>query len=114
MQVDDLPQVGKFSLVDISCGGVAILDDQHALNIAVGTRYNDCEVDLPGVGLLAVNLEIRNSQDLTLLNGRTTRRVGCAFLNLSSRTLATVQRYIMKLERERNAKMTGISWAACC
>jgi c-di-GMP-binding flagellar brake protein YcgR len=108
MEVDEIPQIGKFSLVDISCGGVAILDDQRILNIAVGTRYTDCQVDLPGIGLLEINLEIRNSQDLTLLNGRTTRRVGCAFLNLSSRTLATVQRFIMKLERERNAKMTGI------
>lgn len=101
--------IGKFSLVDISCGGIAILDDQRQLNIAVGTRYTDCQVDLPGIGLLEINIEIRNSQDLTLLNGRTTRRVGCEFLNLSSRTLATVQRYIMKLERERNAKMTGVS-----
>lgn len=109
MEVDEVPQIGKFSLVDISCGGVAILDDQRILNLTVGTRYTDCQVDLPGIGLLEINLEIRNSQDLTLLNGRTTRRVGCAFLNLSSRTLATVQRYIMKLERERNAKMTGIS-----
>ena len=108
MEVDEIPQVGKFSLVDISCGGVAILDDQHVLNMAVGTRYTDCQVDLPGIGLLEISLEIRNSQDLTLLNGRTTRRVGCAFLNLSSRTLATVQRFIMKLERERNAKLTGI------
>lgn len=109
MLVDEVSMVGKFSLVDISCGGIAILDDQRQLNIAVGTRYTDCQVDLPGIGLLEINLEIRNSQDLTLLNGRTTRRVGCEFLNLSSRTLATVQRYIMKLERERNAKMTGVS-----
>lgn len=109
MLVDELAYLGKFSLVDISCGGIAILDDQRLLDITIGTRHTDCQIDLPGVGLLEINIEIRNSQDLTLLNGRTTRRLGCAFLNLSSRTLATVQRYIMKLERERNAKMTGIN-----
>lgn len=108
IEVDTVAQLAKFSLVDISCGGVAILDDQRLLNIAVGSRYADCQINLPGVGPLDTMLEIRNSQDLTLLNGKTTRRIGCEFVNLSSRTLASVQRYIMNLERERNAKMTGI------
>ncbi|MBR7798938.1 flagellar brake protein [Undibacterium fentianense] len=108
IEVEEVQRIYKFSLVDISCGGIALLDEQRMLDITTGTRYTDCQIDLPQIGLIELNIEIRNSQDLTLLNGRTTRRVGCAFLNLSSRTLATVQRYIMKLERERNAKMTGI------
>lgn len=109
IEVESITQTGKFSLVDISCGGVAILDDHRLLNIAIGTRYVDCQISLPGIGILETTLDVRNSQDLTLLNGRTTRRIGCEFINLSSRTLASVQRYIMNLERERNAKMTGIS-----
>jgi c-di-GMP-binding flagellar brake protein YcgR len=97
-----------FSLVDISCGGIAILDDRNLLDITIGTSYEVCQVDIPGIGLIDLSLQIRNSQELTLLNGKTTRRIGCAFLNLSNRTLTAVQRYIMKLERERNAKITGI------
>ncbi|MFZ6799865.1 flagellar brake protein [Undibacterium sp. Di24W] len=109
VEVDSGIQKHKFSLVDISCGGIAILDDGRLIDIAAGTSYPDCEMDIPGIGLIQMELQIRNSQELTLLNGKTTRRIGCAFLNLSSKTLASVQRYIMKLERERNAKLTGIS-----
>ncbi|MBC3872295.1 flagellar brake protein [Undibacterium flavidum] len=109
LEVDSSMQTGKFSLVDISCGGIAILDDQRLLNISIGTRYAECQISIAGIGVLDTMLEIRNSQDLTLLNGRTTRRIGCEFVNLSSKALTNVQRYIMNLERERNAKMTGIS-----
>jgi c-di-GMP-binding flagellar brake protein YcgR len=109
VEVESGIETHKFSLVDISCGGVAILDDRRLIDIAIGTTYSDCQVDIPGMGLIDMNLQIRNSQELTLLNGKTTRRIGCAFLSLSSRTLAAVQRYIMKLERERNAKITGIN-----
>jgi c-di-GMP-binding flagellar brake protein YcgR len=109
LEVDAGTQRQKFSLVDISCGGIAILDDGRLIDIAAGTNYSDCQMDIPGIGLIEMELQIRNSQELTLLNGKTTRRIGCAFLHLSSKTLAAVQRYIMKLERERNAKMTGIN-----
>ena len=108
VETDGTLERAKFSLVDISCGGVALLDDRRLLDMTVGKVYDDCEVDLPTIGVIETQLEIRNSQELTLLNGKTTRRVGCAFKNLSNRTLTTVQRYIMKLERERNARLTGI------
>ncbi|MFZ6817462.1 flagellar brake protein [Undibacterium sp. Ji22W] len=109
IEIESIAQTARFSLVDISCGGIALLDDHRLLNITVGSRYADCQINLPGIDAIESLLEIRNSQDLTLLNGRTTRRIGCEFVNLSSRTLANVQRYIMNLERERNAKITGIS-----
>lgn len=108
IEIEGSLERAKFSLVDISCGGVALLDDRRLLEITVGKVYDECEVDLPTIGVIETQLEIRNSQELTLLNGKTTRRIGCAFKNLSNRTLTTVQRYIMKLERERNARLTGI------
>ena len=101
-------EIIKFSLVDISCGGVAVLDDKKVLDINPNVIYSECQIDIPGIDIIDLTLEIRNSQDLILLNGKTNRRIGCAFIDLSSRTLATVQRYIMKLERERNAKITGL------
>ncbi|WMW82220.1 flagellar brake protein [Undibacterium cyanobacteriorum] len=108
IESEGLLEKNRFNLVDISAGGIAILDDRRILDMTVGKIYDDCEIDLPTIGLLVTQLEIRNSQELTLLNGKTTRRVGCAFKNLSNRTLTAVQRYIMKLERERNARLTGI------
>lgn len=107
--VEEHTREQPFSLVDISCGGIALLDDQRVLEMSIGKNYEHCIIDLPGVEAIELGLQIRNVQDLILLNGKTTRRVGCAFFGLSSRDLTAVQRYIMKLERERNAKMTGIS-----
>jgi flagellar brake protein len=96
------------SLVDISCGGIAILDDKKVLDKTIGRDYYNCKLDLTGIGTIVTTLQIRNSQDMTLLNGKTTRRLGCQFINLPNSMLNTVQRYIMKLERERNSKVTGL------
>lgn len=98
----------KLSLVDISCGGIAMLDDKRVLDSTIGTQYDHCKLDLPAIGLIEVSLQVRNSQDLILMNGKTNRRLGCQFINISNAILASIQRYIMKLERERNAKLTGI------
>lgn len=96
------------TLVDISCGGIALLDDKKILDTTIGYEYPNCRIDLPGLGVVTVTLQIRNSQELTLFNGKTNRRLGCQFVDLSKAMLAAVQRYIMHLERERNAKITGL------
>ena len=54
-------------------------------------------------------LQIRNSVELTLLTHKTNRRLGCHFTDISRANLAMVQRYITKLERERNARIAGLS-----
>lgn len=95
-------------LVDISCGGIAILDDRKILDTTQGQEYKNCQIDLPGIGDITVTLQIRNSQELTLFNGKTNRRLGCMFIDLPNAMLAAVQRYIMHIERERNAKLTGL------
>jgi flagellar brake protein len=96
------------SLVDISCGGIAILDDKKVLDKTIGRDYYNCKLDLTGIGSIVTTLQVRNSQEMALLNGKTTRRLGCQFINLPNSMLNSVQRYIMKLERERNAKVTGL------
>lgn len=95
-------------LVDISCGGIAILDEKKMLGNTHGREYKDCHIDLPGIEAITVTLQIRNSQELTLFNGKTNRRLGCMFIELSNAMLAVVQRYIMHIERERNAKLHGL------
>lgn len=107
LEIESAYETIKFSLVDISCGGIAILDERRVLEIYQGQLYDNCQIDLPGIGKIDLALQIRNSQDLTLLNGKTNRRIGCEFIGASSAALASVQRYIMKLERERNSKITG-------
>jgi c-di-GMP-binding flagellar brake protein YcgR len=97
-----------FPLSDISCGGIAILDNKAVLGDTVGHKYPLCRIDLPEIGVVTTTLQVRNSQDITLLNNKTNRRLGCEFVDISRGNLAMVQRYITKLERERNARLAGL------
>ncbi|MFL6659892.1 MAG: flagellar brake protein [Massilia sp.] len=101
--------LGAFALADISCGGIAILDHKLELDNTIGRNHIGCRIDLPDVGTVTMTLQVRNSMELTLLNNKTNRRLGCAFVSLSRAGLAQVQRYITKLERERNARMAGLA-----
>jgi c-di-GMP-binding flagellar brake protein YcgR len=97
-----------FPLSDISCGGIAILDNKHQLGTTIGETYLNCRIELPEIGPVTTSLQIRNSLDMTLLNNKTSRRLGCEFIDISRGNLAAVQRYITKLERERNARLAGL------
>jgi c-di-GMP-binding flagellar brake protein YcgR len=97
------------ALADISCGGVSILDNKLELDNTIGKNYTNCRIDLPDIGPVPMTLQVRNSLDITLLNNKPNRRIGCAFVNLSRGALAQVQRYITRLERERNARMAGLA-----
>ena len=106
---DELGGPTSFPLADISCGGIAILDNKMVLGEAVGRSYPSCRLDLPDVGPVTTDLQVRNSIDMTLLNNKSNRRLGCEFVNISRGNLAAVQRYITRLERERNARIAGLS-----
>lgn len=102
------PVVLAFTLKDISGGGIGMLDEKKLLDATIGRIYTDCRIELPGVSPLLCALEIRTSQDLQLSSGKSIRKLGCRFVDLPTPLAATVQRYITRLERERNAKATGL------
>lgn len=98
----------SFPIADISCGGISILDNKLMLGSTIGSNYTNCRIDLPDIGPVVTTLQIRNSLDLTLLNSKTNRRLGCEFKDMSRAGMAGVQRYITFLERERNARAAGL------
>jgi c-di-GMP-binding flagellar brake protein YcgR len=97
-----------FPLADISCGGIAILDNKAVLGHTIGDNYLLCSIDLPDIGMVTTTLQVRNAIDITLLNNKTNRRLGCQFVDMSRGALSMVQRYITRLERERNARLSGL------
>ena len=97
-----------FPLADISCGGVAILDNKLLLGDAIGQTFTGCRIELPEIGPVTTALQVRNLLDVTLLNSKSNRRLGCEFIDISRGNMANVQRYITKLERERNARLAGL------
>lgn len=100
---------GVFPLHDISCGGIAVLDNKLQLDTTVGAQLSNCRIELPEIGPVTVTLEVRNSLDLTLLNNKSNRRIGLQFVDISRGGAGGVQRYITKLERERNARLAGLA-----
>lgn len=104
-----LPQRGagvqaETIVLDISGGGVALMDNHDALGFQVGERYDDCRIGLPDAGTLVVSLEVRNAFDTPLKNGLSFRRCGLKFVDLKPSAENMVQRYIMHLERQRNSR----------
>ncbi len=96
------------SLHDISCGGISLLDDALLLDSKVGQVYEDCAITLPDIGTVNTSLQVRNCHDLSR-HHQGTRRLGCQFLNISRSAMAGVQRYILNLERTRNARLAGLA-----
>jgi c-di-GMP-binding flagellar brake protein YcgR len=98
-----------FPLADISCGGIAILDNKLQLGeTTIGSQFENVKIELPEIGTVVTGLQIRNSMNITLLNNKTNRRLGCEFVGISRGNMANVQKYITKLERERNARIAGL------
>ncbi len=95
------------TLHNISGGGISMVDEKKLVDATFGRVYENCRIDLPG-GAVTVTLQIRNLLELTLTNGKSIHRLGCAFVNPSNGTMGAVQKYITKLERDRNAKATGL------
>lgn len=106
---DTNEKIITLALLDVSCGGVSIVDDNKVLDNTAGKIYRNCVIDLPGLGAVTTSLSVMNSDEQTLLNNRKRRRLGCQFVELSQSKLALIQRYISKLERDLSAKLHGLS-----
>lgn len=94
-------------IYNISGGGIAVIDEKKQLPAAIGTVFEKCRIDFPG-SPVEVTLQLMNFHDITLSNGKSTRRFGLMFVDLPNATVAAIQRYITKLEREQNARATGM------
>jgi c-di-GMP-binding flagellar brake protein YcgR len=105
MEHEGGPPPVSFAVQNVSAGGIALIDDEQVLDASKGTEYSNCELLLPGAQSIIATLCVMNCCDITLYNGRTARRIGCAFVNPNAAMLALVQRYVSKLERDQNARI---------
>ena len=77
--------------------------------LETGRMLENCRIMLPGEGLLVTTLQVRNLFDVVTRGGLRYVRVGCEFVNLPAARLTAVQRYIIHVERERKARLSGLS-----
>ncbi|WP_158228843.1 flagellar brake protein [Chitinimonas sp. BJB300] len=95
----------EIDLVDLSAGGLGILGYMPGLLLRPGVKYRGIRIELPKLGTLVADIEIRVVNDITLRNGIRTTRSGAQFLNLGTPAQNLIQRYILQAERDRLAKL---------
>lgn len=97
------------NVIDISGGGLAIIVPPAGVSFREGDAFANCRVELPDVGIVVATLDVRNVFEVTLRSGAQVTRAGCQFSNLPGPMLTLVQRYIIKVERERKARESGLA-----
>lgn len=103
-----LPVTGDVdaTIRDIGGGGLAILAVRKAVSLQVGDVLEDCEIDLPEIGPIQVNLLIRHIVDRPHL-GQGMAQAGCEFVDLAPAVQRKLFRYLMQLDREQ---VSGRRW----
>ena len=89
----------EVTLLDISCGGIAVIDHHPNICFDPGAIFEKCQILLPGVGTITANIQVKNTFEITLRNGLACKRAGCEFIRLPANMYAMIQRYIIKLEQ---------------
>jgi len=91
------------AVVDISGGGLAVIVPPSGLDVKVDSVIDNCQITLPELGTVTATLQVRNMFRVTERGG-TELRAGCQFIGLPAAADALIQRYILRMERDRNAR----------
>ncbi|MCX8048482.1 MAG: flagellar brake protein [Methylohalobius sp.] len=75
--------------LDLGIGGVGLFDSTGAVALSEGAIYSNCCMELPGVGEIRFDLQVRWLLDLA-----PGRRIGGAFVNLKPKDAILLQRYL--------------------
>jgi len=71
------------SIVDISRGGIGILQAGPNIALQAGMMLKSCRIECPDREPVILDLEVRHAGPAALADGRPAQRAGCRFLNLS-------------------------------
>ena len=88
-------------VLDISGGGIALAAPTNGTEFGPGMQFDSCKLELPDSPPIVTKLLVRNLFKITQMNGTELVRAGCQFVGLAPSQEATLQRYILRLERER-------------
>jgi c-di-GMP-binding flagellar brake protein YcgR len=100
--------VYEATVFDISGGGIGIAPPPAPIPFAPGQEIRDCRIELPEVGVVACAVRVCNLHEAVLRSGLRAQRAGCAFVRLPGPMATLLQRYIIKVERERKARASGL------
>jgi c-di-GMP-binding flagellar brake protein YcgR len=92
------------NVADISGGGIGLVGVPEKTPLEIGMQLANCKLELPEVGVAMINLVVRNKFETEVRTGGKTKRAGCEYVKLPGNMLTLIQRYIIKLERERKSR----------
>lgn len=93
----------EMAVVDISIGGIGVVLPSLEIELDPGKTFAGCQLELPDIGVITATLELRTLFEITLRNGQKSKRAGLQFVDLPANMQSMIQRYIIKMERERRA-----------
>lgn len=93
----------EITVMDISIGGVALVCEETGVELTPGKVYKNCEIDLPGLGMISTTIEVKNTFEITDRKGKVKRRAGCVFVNPSGPTTMLLQRYVAQMQQQQAA-----------
>lgn len=102
-------QTIEVQVLDLSAGGLAIVAPPSGIAFAVDQRFDDCRLELPRAGTIRATLRVRNIFEIVLRDGQRLTRYGCQFADLSGPSAGLIERYIMRIERGRKARQSGLA-----
>lgn len=102
--------IHEANVYDISGGGLGISLPPQGVPFGTQKIFPNCRIDLPEVGMVTCTLKVCSVFDVPLKSGAVTQRAGCEFAQLPGTMMTLIQRYILKVERERKARESGLSF----
>lgn len=97
----------EVTVADISVGGAGISGLPPEAPLEKGQLLTQCRIVLPEEGTVVSTLEVRSLQQTTLRSGEIVLRAGCHFVDIPAAHQAMIQRYIIRIDRERRALVRG-------
>lgn len=101
--------IARLPVIDISEGGIAIQIPVGLEAVIVrGAIFENATLDLPSVGVIKAALHIRHVGDFSGPGATTRHHGGCEWVRLPVPMQGISQRYIMRIERARQAHDRGL------
>jgi c-di-GMP-binding flagellar brake protein YcgR len=70
------------TIMDISVGGVALVCEEHNIDLLPGNIYQNCQIELPDIGTLNASIKVKNTFEAVNSDGSMQKRAGCEFQKL--------------------------------
>lgn len=94
---------------DISSKGIALIDPEEVLTEHITKIIPNCEMLLPTIGTVTVDLRLVRSQIQNRSNGKKISLVGCAFFQPEANQQIRIQNFITNQERLQIARDRGLA-----